>query len=171
MVAVKEFREDLFYRISVIPIILPPLRDRKSDIALLIDSFLERFNKDKQHKVKGLDPTAMSLLRNYDWPGNVRELKNVVERLILLSGTSKTIEVQHIPSEILADIHPGLTAHSHTKLAKLTYAIKAVEKTMVFEELKKANWNKTYAARALGISRASLNNKIAEFNIQPHANF
>lgn len=164
------FRKDLFYRINTIHIILPPLKERKEDIAPLTDYFLDYHAISCNGGKKEMHQSVRELLQAYHWPGNVRELKNLVERLILLSGTCKTIEVQHIPMEILADIHPGLTAHSHKKLAKLTYAIKTVEKTMVCEELKKANWNKTYAARALGISRASLNNKIAEFNIQPHTN-
>lgn len=91
-----------------------------------------------------------------------------MERLVLLSGTSKVIEVRHIPREILADLCPGVPVHHHAKPAKLADAIMALEKIMVCEALKRANWNKTYAARELGISRASLNNKIVEFNIQPN---
>lgn len=110
-------------------------------------------------------------MQAYPWPGNVRELKNLIERLVLLSGTSKTIEIKHIPREILADMYFGLHAHGdHTKPAKLADATKALEKNMVCDALKRAKWNKTFASRELGISRASLNNKIAEFNIQPNPN-
>lgn len=162
-----EFRKDLFYRINTIHVTLPPLRERNEDIGGLIDYFLDYYAISCNGGIKEIHPSAREHLQAYHWPGNVRELKNLMERLVLLSGTSKTIEVRHIPREILGDRHPGLPVHDHAKPAKLADAIKAIEKTMVCEELKKSNWNKTYAAMALGISRASLNNKIAEFNIQP----
>ena len=107
---------------------------------------------------------------SYSWPGNIRELKNMVERLVLLSGTSKTIEIKHIPREILVDMYPGLHTYNHTRPAKLADSLKVLEENMVCEALTPAKWNKTLASRKLGISRASLNNKIAEFNIQPNPN-
>ena len=107
---------------------------------------------------------------SYSWPGNIRELKNMVERLVLLSGTSKTIEIKHIPREILVDMYPGLHTYNHTRPVKLADSLKVLEENMVCEALTLAKWNKTLASRKLGISRASLNNKIAEFNIQPNPN-
>ena len=113
-----------------------------------------------------MHPEARELLQAYPWPGNVRELKNLMERLVLLSGTSNTIEIKHIPSEILAGMSSGLHTHDHTRPAKLADVLRVLEKTMVCEALTRAKWNKTQASKELGISRASLNNKIAEFNIQ-----
>ncbi len=162
------FRKDLFYRINTIHVKLPPLRERKEDISLLINHFLDYYVISCHGDRKELDQETTEILRAYHWPGNIRELKNLVERLVLLSGTSKAIEVRHIPGEILADLHPGL--HASPKPIKLADALDALEKNMVCNALKRARWNKTRASRELGISRASLNNKIAEFNIQsnPH---
>lgn len=157
-----------FYRINTIHVKLPPLRERKEDISLLINHFLDYYVISCHGDRKELDQETTEILRAYHWPGNIRELKNLVERLVLLSGTSKAIEVRHIPGEILADLHPGL--HASPKPIKLADALDALEKNMVCDALKRARWNKTRASRELGISRASLNNKIAEFNIQsnPH---
>ena len=160
------FRKDLFYRINTIHLTLPPLRERKEDILLLVDYFLDYYAISCHGGKKEIHPDARELLLSYPWPGNVRELKNLMERLVLLSGTSNTIEIKHIPREILADMYPGLHAHNHTRPAKLADALGALEKTMVCDSLTRAKWNKTLASKELGISRASLNNKIAEFNIQ-----
>lgn len=162
------FRKDLFYRINAIHVTLPPLRERKEDIAPIIEYFLDYYAVSCNGGRKEVDPSARELLQAYHWPGNIRELKNLMERLVLLSGTSKVIEARHIPREILADLCPGVPVHHHAKPTKLADAIMALEKIMVCEALKRANWKKTYAARELGISRASLNNKIVEFNIQPN---
>ena len=160
------FRKDLFYRINTIHLTLPPLRERKEDVLLLIDYFLDYYAISCHGGKKEIHPDAREILLSYPWPGNVRELKNLMERLVLLSGTSNTIEIKHIPSEILADMSSGLHTHDHTRPAKLADVLKVLEKTMVCEALTRAKWNKTQASKELGISRASLNNKIAEFNIQ-----
>ena len=164
------FRKDLLYRINTIHIALPPLRERKEDILLLIDYFLDYYAISCHEGKKEINPDARELLMSYSWPGNIRELKNMVERLVLLSGTSKTIEIKHIPREILVDMYPGLHTYNHTRPVKLADSLKVLEKNMVCEALTLAKWNKTLASRKLGISRASLNNKIAEFNIQPNPN-
>ncbi len=165
------FRKDLFYRINTIHIALPPLRERKEDLFLLIDYFLDYYAISCNGGRKEIHQDAQELLQAYHWPGNVRELKNQIERLVLLSGTSKRIETKHIPREILASLYPGIHGQGHqSKHAKLANACKALEKTMVSDALKRAQWNKTIASRELGISRASLNNKIAEFNIQRNQN-
>ena len=160
------FRKDLFYRINTIHLTLPPLRERKEDVLLLIDYFLDYYAISCHGGKKEIHPDAREILLSYPWLGNVRELKNLMERLVLLSGTSNTIEIKHIPGEILADMSSGLHTHDHTRPAKLADVLKVLEKTMVCEALTRAKWNKTLASKELGISRASLNNKIAEFNIQ-----
>lgn len=163
------FRKDLFYRINTIHVILPPLRERKEDILLLIDNFLDYYAISCNGGKKELNQAVRELLQAYHWPGNVRELKNLIERLVLMSGTSKTIEVSHIPREILpAGLSPGSHTHTVTNHDTLANALKALEKTMVSDALQRAQWNKTHASRELGISRASLNNKIMEFDIQPN---
>ncbi|MCF6153769.1 MAG: AAA family ATPase [Candidatus Brocadia sp.] len=164
------FRKDLFYRINTIHITLPPLRERKDDIPLLINHFLDYCIISCNGGRKEIHQEARELLQAYHWPGNIRELKNLIERLVLLAGTSNMIGVQHIPREILADVHPSLHAHDRTMPARLADALGVLEKNMVCEALARAKWNKTLASKELGISRASLNNKIAEFNIQsnPH---
>ncbi|NUO07500.1 MAG: sigma 54-interacting transcriptional regulator [Candidatus Brocadia sp.] len=164
------FRKDLFYRINTIQIILPPLRERKEDIQTLIDYFLDYYTVARNEERKGMSQGARELLLAYHWPGNIRELKNLIERLILLSGDCKTIEIGHVPKEILTDTYPGLHTHGYIKPVKLADALKSLEKSLIGEALKRAQWNKTHASAALGISRASLNNKIVEFNIQTDPN-
>src|SRR6185369_793761 len=84
LVTTRDFREDLYYRLSVIPVTIPPLRERRDDIPLLLHNFLTRFNTDRRHTVKGFTRDALEILSNYGWPGNVRELENLVERLVIL---------------------------------------------------------------------------------------
>lgn len=162
------FRKDLFYRINTIHLTLPPLRERREDILPLINYFMEYFALIRGEDKKVMSRQAREILQTYHWPGNVRELKNMIDRLILFSGDNKTIEPQHIPREIHAETYPGLHTHSYAKPTKLADALKALEKNMVCDALKRAQGNKTYASKELGISRASLNNKISEFNIQPN---
>lgn len=164
------FRKDLFYRINTIHITLPPLRERTEDIQSLADYFLDYYAIARNEDRKEIDQKVRGLLSTYQWPGNIRELKNLIERLILLSGTAKTIEIHHIPKEVLGDAYHGLHAHDLVRHTRLDDAIKSLEKIMVCEALKRAKWNKTHASAELGISRASLNNKIAEFHIQPDPN-
>lgn len=162
------FRKDLFYRINTIHITLPPLRERKEDILPLLDYFLDYFAITRGEAKKQMSPWTRKILQAYNWPGNVRELKNLIERLILFSGTSETIEPQHIPGEIQAEMYPGFHTHDYAKPAKLANALRMLEKNLVGDALKRTQWNKTHASQELGISRASLNNKIAEFDIQPN---
>src|SRR6202166_4095610 len=108
-IAAGEFREDLFYRLSVIPIHLPPLRERREDIALMARSFLERFRKTMEKQIEGITPEAMGLLEAYDWPGNVRELENTMERSVALE-TGKTISATVLPAKIQHRVAPGSPA-------------------------------------------------------------
>ena len=161
MVANKEFREDLFYRISVIPINLPALRERKGDIPLLINSFLERFNKDKQHKVKGLDSTTMSILCNYDWPGNVRELENLIERLVILKG-SGPITFHDLPEKYRGK-RTTLSKEAITLPDKgfcLNSAVEEFENQLILQALEKTAGNKKEAAMLLNLKRTTLIEKL-----------
>ncbi len=161
LVTTKEFREDLYYRISVIPIILPPLKERKDDIPLLVNSFLERFNKDKQHKVRELDKNALISLCNYDWPGNVRELENLIERLVILKG-SGIISINDLP-EKYRGIKTPLLQEPLTLPDKgfcLNSAVEEFENQLILQALEKTGGNKTEAAMLLNLKRTTLIEKL-----------
>ncbi|MGD2037624.1 MAG: sigma-54 dependent transcriptional regulator [Desulfobacterales bacterium] len=157
------FREDLFYRLNVLSIKIPPLRDRTEDIPLLCDHFIERFNNRLNKKIKGIAPAAMSQLLEYAWPGNVRELENMIERALVLAEDS-LLQPEHFPSELgrkfggdqMEDLFGG---HS------LKAAQKVMEKRFITKALKKTDGNRTQAARLLEISHPSLLSKIKTYNI------
>ena len=163
--AIKEgsFREDLYYRINVFPINLPPLKEREGDIPILARHFLSQFNQGKRKKVESVSPQALELLINYSWPGNVRELRNVIESTILMADD--TILPFHLPSKIQNE---GLRK---TKLKGAlkdvsNLAKKKVEKEFIINVLNEVEWNKSKAARALDVDYKTLYNKIKEFNIK-----
>ncbi len=161
MVAEKEFREDLYYRISVIPIMLPPLRERKDDIPLLINSFLERFNRDKHNKVNGLDRSTMNLLCGYDWPGNVRELENLVERLVILKGNG-SITPDDLPEKYRGS-RPLPASEPLTLPEKgfcLNTAVEEFENQLILQALQKTGGNKKEAANLLNLKRTTLIEKL-----------
>ncbi len=161
------FREDLFYRINTIHITLPPLRERKGDVERLVNYFLESHAEIHNTEKKDIAPDVIELMKVYDWPGNIRELRNLIERLIILSGKEKTIEYKHLPVEIAASPHSELHVGDRKKDYKLKDALKYFEKDIIEEKLRNSNWNKTETSLELGISRASLNNKIEEYKIRP----
>ena len=159
------FRKDLFYRINTLHLTMPTLRERKEDIGLLISHFLESHAEIHGVERKNINLDVIELLMSYKWPGNVRELKNVINRMIIISGKSGPIERKHVPKEILSILTKPVSScvnNSH----KLRDALKLLEKKIIEERLKDANWNKTMASVELGISRSSLNNKIVEHNLQ-----
>lgn len=158
------FREDLFYRINTIHITLPPLRERRGDIILLANYFLDSWAQIHREKKKELSHEVLEQLVIYSWPGNVRELKNMIERLIILSGKDNTIYLHHLTDDIKGDICVSLGIRCYNDGPKLRNRLKLFEKEIIEETLKKVRWNKSMAARELGISRASLNNKIEEFH-------
>jgi Nif-specific regulatory protein len=146
----NRFRRDLFYRINVFKIEVPPLRDRASDIPFLAQFFLERYTKEINKKIDGFAPEAMQRLREYLWPGNVRELQNVIERAVVLAK-SKLVSMQDIGFE-------------KTRTAEVM-PLKQIKKEAVIEALNLANWNVTKAAKMLSIGRRSLHRYIKKFNI------
>ncbi|HOV87798.1 MAG TPA: sigma-54-dependent Fis family transcriptional regulator [Syntrophobacteraceae bacterium] len=156
-VRLGEFREDLYYRLKVVEITLPPLRERLEDVPLLIKQFRKHFNNSLKKNIEGISDEAMSLLMNYPWPGNVRELKHAMEHAFILCR-GQTILVEHLPADIRES--PG------------TYARKApVEKQsgitaeQILKALNQTDWNKAKAARVLGISRQTIYRKIEEHRI------
>lgn len=164
-----KFREDLYYRLSVIPIVIPPLRERKEDIPALIEHFIQRYNVQFRKNVKGISPEGMKLLMNYSWPGNVRELKNAIERAMILVD-QETIDVSELPIRIL-DPSAALTLSrvSGDHLVKLPMegaGLEAIEKELILQALQYANSNKTKAAKLLKISRDTLRYKVKKHNLE-----
>ena len=174
MVEEKRFREDLYYRLNVINIVLPPLRDRREDIPLLIQHFLEKFSKendkflDPDHKtILRFEPEALQLMLDHTWPGNVRELENVVERAVVLAST------QVIPLDVFPDylLHAGgirLRRSENGALpsdASLFEIVAEFERRTIMEALDKVNGSQTEAAEALRVPLSTLNQKIKRLNI------
>ena len=165
MVAEGLFREDLFYRISIVPITIPPLRERVEDIILIALYYVAEFNKKLKKKATNISKEAEIILKNYPWPGNVRELKNIIERVMILQNIGSTITPANLPAEIKSALRPGWGEITlNTLLPKLTAEKIDYEKTTekIFTNIRKeiltnalqANMgNKTKAAKSLGISR------------------
>ena len=160
--AVKEgkFREDLYYRLNVIPIRVPPLRQRKSDIPLLVDFFVKKFNQEKQKNIRGFTSEAMETLLHHDWPGNVRELENTVERVVILADGDE-IGLNDIP-ESIKDQLP--TVEPRKALPKggipFDHAVEEYEKRLILQALDETNWVKTKAAKLLKMNRTTLIEKM-----------
>ena len=159
------FRKDLFYRINTLHINIPPLRDRKEDILPLFHHFLECYANISNVEKKEVNSEVFKLLMNHNWPGNIRELKNLVERLIALSGKNETIEPKHLPMEIQANSSSKTSAGNRNKDRELKHTLQFFEKNIIEEALKRVKCNKTITSRELGISRATLNNKIEQLSI------
>jgi DNA-binding NtrC family response regulator len=154
------FREDLYYRLNVVPIDMPPLRDHKEDIPSLVHFFLDKFAKEAATSAKTITPAAMKLLVEFDWPGNVRELENVIQRAVtLLEG--KTIDV--------VDIHLDSRSHRANSVAQFVLpqgmTLDQWERETIREALKRANGNKSQAARALGLSRNALRYRLSQMGV------
>jgi len=159
MVDEGDFREDLFYRLYVVVINLPPLRERQDDILLLLNHFLAVFNEENGKQIEGFTPAAYDALAAYDWPGNIRELRNLVERMVVLSR-GKVLDVKDIPAQVRETADSG----GEVKIdAELT--VDEMEKQMVIQVLEKTNGNRTKAAEKLGISRRTLHRKLNQYGI------
>jgi PAS domain S-box-containing protein len=154
------FREDLYYRIGVIPIYLPPLRERREDIPLLIDTFINRIRIKTRKQIRGMNKEALELLVGYDWPGNVRELINVIEYAFVLCADGD-IRISHLPASLTGNSLP-LSVRKPSPLTQDTDD----QKERLLEALKKSGGNKSQAARFLGISRVTLWKRLKAFDIQ-----
>ena len=158
------FREDLFYRLNVLPIHVAPLRARKEDIPALVDHFIKKHNARLEMRVSGITPEALELLVEYDWPGNVRELENTIERAIVLTDTSH-IQVANLPPAIR-----DFRSRNRLELLKDEYSIKKtsriLEEELIRKALAKTRGNRTHAAKLLEISHRALLYKIAEYGIE-----
>lgn len=162
------FREDLYYRLNVIPVTLPPLRERKSDIQLLIFHFLNQFNNKNNKDVKGVSDEAMKIMINYFWPGNVRELKNIAERIVVLKGAGE-ISPQDLP-ENLKRGKKSLASRQNMEISAdgihLSTAVSDFEKSLILQSLEKTEWVKNKAARLLHLNRTTLVEKIKRHHLE-----
>jgi DNA-binding NtrC family response regulator len=159
-IAEKRFREDLYYRLNVVPIVMPALRERKEDIPVLVQAFVEEFCRLHQKEHKTIADRAMDLMLTYGWPGNVRELRNVVERMVLLSR-SDTLDVGDLPEAIRRsqERHPEIVIPLNQKLVE-------IERTVITNVLARITGNRRKAARHLGISLRSLHYKIRRYKLE-----
>lgn len=161
-----QFREDLYYRINVVPIILPPLRERREDIPLLINHFIRKFNEENKKEVKGVSQEALELLVNYEWPGNVRELENLIERIIALTQ-NEIIEANELPLPVVNQSKTnGLKESVLSGQISFSKAEEEFEKEIILDALRRANFIQSHAAEILGISRRILKYKMDKLGIQ-----
>ncbi len=162
--AIKEgrFREDLFFRLNVVPLAIPPLRERKKDIPLLANYFLKKYASKNNKPVKEISPEAMSLLLKYEWKGNVRELENTIQRAVLLS-TSEVILPKNLYLETTDEDLQKFDSF------RVGISVKEMEKTLIFKTLKEVHGNRTKAAKILGISIRTLRNKLREYREEDHS--
>jgi DNA-binding NtrC family response regulator len=162
-----KLREDFYYRINIIPIIIPPLRERKEDIPLLVDHFIHKVNEREERHIKGISQEALSMLISYHWPGNVRELENIVERTVTLTD-QEIITDKHLSPHIKNGGKTGLIKNGILN-GKMTFpeAGEQFEKSIILDALEKTNYVQTRAAAVLGISRRILKYKMDKFGIQP----
>jgi len=162
LIATKRFREDLYYRLNVVPIVVPPLRQRLEDIPLLGDHFIRQFNEWRGSALTGISPEGMGLLCRYQWPGNVRELSNTIERIAILKRHG-IIEPHDLPEKIR---HPQETSAGKVPTSipvgglNLFHAVEEFEKRLIVEALDRTNWVKSKAAQLLHINRTTLMEKL-----------
>lgn len=160
------FREDLYYRLNVIPIDTPPLRERTGDIPLLLDYFIAKFTKNKKKVIKGIAPEAVARILRYGWPGNVRELENMVERMVILSAGSE-ITLEDLPERLLGG-KPMASQQVETIPAQGFYLNDMVadfEKRLILQALDQTNWVKNRAAKMLNVNRTTLLEKMKRFKL------
>jgi DNA-binding NtrC family response regulator len=157
------FRQDLFYRINVILLEVPPLRERPEDIPLLAKYYLKYFAEKNRKKIDSMTPETLSALTQYDWPGNIRELKNIMERIVVLSH-SNAVTWEQLPEDIRGEESRGENKSFTTKIKDST-TIQEMEQEMIRKSLVEANQNKSLAAKKLGISRRTLYRKLTEYKM------
>ena len=159
----KDFRNDLYYRLQVIPIFLPPLRERREDILALAKHFMDTYKREFAKQVSGISPQAERLIVGYHWPGNIRELKNVIERAIIL-GNEETLAVDHLPPEITSRIATAATTALVTfKLPPEGVDIEEVEKELIRQALENNDWNQSKAAKKLNLGVDAFRYRMKKF--------
>ncbi len=162
MVKNGEFREDLFYRLDVLNIELPPLRDRKEDIPLLVNSFIDYFAAENNKKIAGVSDDVLNIFGSYNWPGNIRELRNCIERMVVLCR-EEILQIGNIPYNIREKMSPDLVEKN---ISYNTLHLESNEKKLIILALDETGGNRTAAAEKLGISRRTLHRKLNEYGIK-----
>jgi two-component system, NtrC family, nitrogen regulation response regulator NtrX len=162
-IARGNFREDLFYRLNVIPFFVPPLRDRKEDIPLLVKEFLQEFGQQYGRPHVEMHPDALETLRQYNWPGNVRELRNLIERVLILNPKAQRIERKHLPS--LANRDSSRAVARTDEFSSLTEAREAYERDYILKKLDDCHGNVSRTAEALGLERSHLYRKMKALGV------
>jgi two-component system nitrogen regulation response regulator NtrX len=163
-IARGNFREDLFYRLNVIPFFVPPLRDRKEDIPLLVKEFLQEFGTQYGRPHVEMHPDALDALRHYNWPGNVRELRNLVERVLILNPKSQRIERKHLPALVARDTARATSSRGE-EFSTLLEAREAYERDFILKKLDECHGNVSRTAEALGLERSHLYRKMRALGI------
>lgn len=166
MVAKGSFREDLYYRLNVVSIHLPPLRERRSDIPLLVESFLKK-SEERSGRNYRISVDALRALADYDWPGNVRQLQNEIERGLIMSGDAEELRREHLSPQVkAAQTSPATAARSRGPGGSLKEAVEELERQMISESLARTGGNKSESAKELGISRSSLITKVKDYGLE-----
>ncbi|MCZ6635114.1 MAG: sigma-54 dependent transcriptional regulator [bacterium] len=155
------FREDLYYRINVIPINIPTLQDRKEDIPSLVDHFLDKYNKENNKQIEGVSEKGLEILMNYNWPGNIRELENYLERGVVICQETQ-IGVKHLPLDVLTGER---RARGGSDGMEVGTTVRDMEKQLILKTLEAKDGNRTAAADVLGISSRTLRNKLHEYGL------
>ncbi len=164
LVRQQKFRQDLFYRLNVIKIELPPLRDKKEDIPLLVKHFLNIYGKENKKEIEGVSEDVMEILANYDWPGNIRELENLIERAVVLTKTN-FITRENLPPFIVAPQREKEAATSETQDLNLKEGLQSFQKKAIISALKQSKGIQKKAASLLGVKPTTLNEMIKRLNI------
>jgi two-component system, NtrC family, response regulator HydG len=176
MVAASQFQEDLYYRLNVIPIHMPPLRERREDIPLLVDHFVRKHAQRAGKRIEGLEPGVLDALQGADWPGNVRELENTLESLVALSSEGE-VDLGLLP-EPEPSAAPEAGAQAAEPMAKepgrgdgwvgvgLKERVEAYERGLILDALRLSGGNRSEAARRLGIGRATLHDKLRKYGLE-----
>ncbi|MBI3079242.1 MAG: sigma-54-dependent Fis family transcriptional regulator, partial [Deltaproteobacteria bacterium] len=159
--AERQFREDLYYRLKVVTITLPRLRERREDIPLLVEHFVKLFNEEHAKEIRGVDPRVIEVFMGYNWPGNVRELKNTVETMVVMSR-KEVLGLEDIPFEI-----SRLPREDRKVEIRVGMRLDAVEREVIRHTLTQVQGNKAKAARILGMGLSTLHRKIKRYGLQP----
>ena len=172
-IAQKTFRSDLYYRLNVIPVLVPPLRERNGDVNLLAECFIKKYSQVNEKKEPILSDAAKAVLKSYSWPGNIRELENVMERAVLICNDASVgpehLFLENIAGESIvkknAQTEETMLVQNNGGQNEKASTLYEMEKNMIFDTLNKFNWNKTKASKILGISVRTMRNKLHEYGI------
>ena len=158
LVQKKEFRDDLYYRLNIVKIDLPPLVNRRDDIPLLVDHFIEKFNHKMNRMINGTSDDVLKILMKYDYPGNVRELENILEHAFVMCPNI-VIQVEHLPHELIE------REQGDGRSKRIDFPLGITERKIIIEALQKNNWNRNETAKELGLNRSTLWRKMKKFKI------